>query len=140
MEEEKGLGQRPHKHSEIHVQNGQMLLLTSKPLLSSPIDGADDHLWHLFQEQFASPQLEKDLLTCRKMGERLARSFAAHGVLRQPSTQQRPLKKQYLRGFKPLKPKTQKAKDLEKIAARRQLLIIKNYSRQRERNNRLPPL
>jgi hypothetical protein len=101
-----------------------MMLLSSKRLEGKPIDG-QDQLWHLFKEEFASPQSELDLLTCRENGERLVNSYIARSILRQPSSQQQPLKKQYLRGFEPLKPKTRKAKDLEKIAAKKSLWIMK---------------
>jgi hypothetical protein len=113
-------GQGPHKHSEIHVQNAHMMLLSSKRLQGKTIDG-QDQLWHLFKEEFASPQSESDLLTCKENGERLVNSDIARIILHQPSSQQQPLKKQYLRGFEPLKPKTCKAKDLEKVAAKKSL-------------------
>jgi hypothetical protein len=101
-----GHGQNPHKHLEIHVQNAQMMLLSSKRLEGKPIDG-QDQLWHLFKEEFASLQSELDLLTCRETGERLVTSYIAHSILRQPSSKQQPLKKQLLKGFEPLKPKAQ---------------------------------
>jgi hypothetical protein len=101
-----------------------MLLLFSKRLESKPLE-VEDRLWHLFKEQSASAQLERDLLTCRETRERLVKSFVSQTILRQPSIQQRPQKKQYLKGWETAKVKTQKAKDKEKIASRKSLLVMK---------------
>lgn len=101
-----------------------MLLLSSKRLESKPLEG-EDRLWHLFKEESASAQSERDLLICREIGERLVKSFVSHTILWQPSIQQRPQKKQYLKGWETAKVKTQKAKDKEKIASRKSLLVMK---------------
>jgi hypothetical protein len=122
----KGLGEGPHRHSKIHIQNAQMMLLESKRLRPASVQDLNN-LWHLFKNEYASPKSRQDLLTCRQIGKRLAKSFVSVVILGQPSMQQRPLKKQFLRPFEPKKHKSKKAKGIKKAAARKSQWIWKNH-------------
>jgi hypothetical protein len=113
----------PHKHSERHIQNAKEMILSSKLSLES-VSG-EDHLVHVFTGENASPQSKLDFLSFRKIGERLLLRFITHSILRIPSTQQRPEKKQYLQGFQTVKAKSKKAKNTEKEMAKQRQLYWK---------------